>query len=96
LSAELGGGGRKQENKTHFFAGGRPEKLSREHQTQEKKLVDMIDLNQEQECGGRCLRGLKGLKINSVAASSQRRENLVSTQKESAHISTQKITHRKP
>lgn len=50
MSAELGAG--EEENRAHFFAGGRPGKPSREHLTQEK-LVDMIDLNQEEEFRGR-------------------------------------------
>lgn len=42
-------GGGSEENKTHFFAGGRPAEPSGEHLTQEEKLVDMIDLNQEEK-----------------------------------------------
>lgn len=84
----------REKNKTHFFASGRPE---RGHLTQEEKLVDMIDWNQEQVFRGRCLRELEGLpaplKKNSVAMSSQRRDTEFPPQTGSAHIGARKIIH---
>lgn len=80
-------GSGREENKTHFFTDGRPE---RGHLTQEEKLVGMIDWNQKQVFQGRCLRELEGLpaplKTNSVAMSSQRRDTEFPPQTGSVHI----------